>query len=173
MFSSDVVYDVSISWTDILSKWIKILVRENEPKLKKPQWTTSSQDITSQLYAAFNPNKPGKLQVVFDCTARYKGTSLNDQPLSGPDLTNSLLGVLLRILQEPVPLSSGTEAIFHQVTVDPNDVDTLRFLWWPDDDLSKEPVEYTFLVARLHQGGKILVFERRLNEVINTLLKNF
>ena len=173
MFSSDVVYDVSISWTDMLSKWIKILVCENEPKLKKPQWTTSSQDITSQLYAAFNPNKPGKLQVVFDCTNRYKGTSLNDQSLSGPDLTNSPLGVVLRILQEPVPLSSGIEAIFHQVMVDPNDGDTLRFLWWPDDDLSKEPVEYTFLVARLHQVGKILVFERRLNEVINTVLKNF
>ena len=111
--------------------------------------------------------------MVFDCTNRYKGTSINDQSLSGPDLTNSPLGVVLRILQEPVPLSSGIEAIFHQVMVDPNDGDTLRFLWWPDDDLSKEHVEYTFLVARLHQVGKILVFERRLNEVINTVLKNF
>lgn len=111
--------------------------------------------------------------MVFDCTTRYKGTSLNDQPLSGPHLTNNLLGVVSRILQEPVPLSSGMEAIFHQVMVDPNDVDTLWFLWWPDDDLSKEPVEYTFLVARLHQVGKILVFERRLNELISTVLKNF
>ena len=115
-----------------------------------------------QLYAAFNPNdKPGKLQVVFDCTARYKGTSLNDQPLIGPDLTNSLLGVLLRFRQEPVSLSLDIEAMF-QVIVDPNDVYNLRFLWWPDDDLSKEPVEYTFFVARLHQVGTILVFERWL-----------
>ena len=140
MFSSYVVYDVRISWTDMSSKWIKILVCENEPKLKKPQWTTSSQDITSQLYAAFNPNKPGKLQVVFDCTARYKGTSLNDQPLSGPDLTNSLFGVLLRFRQEPVSLSLDTKAMFHPLMVDPNDVDTVRFLWWPDDGLSKDPV---------------------------------
>ena len=81
-------------------------------------------------------------------------STTNDQPLSSPHLTNNLLGVVLRILQEPVPLSSGIEAIFHQVMVDPNDVDTLWFLWWPDDDLSKEPVEYTFLVARLHQVGK-------------------
>ena len=50
--------------------------------------------------------------------------------------------------------------MFHQVMVSPNDVDTLRFLWWPDDDLSKEPVEYTFFVARVHQVGTILVFER-------------
>ena len=100
--------------------------------------------------------------MVFDCTARYKGTSLNDQPPIGPDLTNSLLGVLLRFRQEPVSFSSDIEAMFHKVIVDPNDVDNLRFLWWPDDDLSKEPVEYTFLVARLHQVGTILVFERWL-----------
>ena len=107
--------------------------------------------------------------MVFDSTNRYKGTSLNDQSLSGPDLTNSPLGVVLRILQEPVPLSSGIQAIFHQVMVDPNDGDTLRFLWWPDDDLSKEPVEYTFCVARLHQVGKILVFERQLKTMEETL----
>ena len=97
--------------------------------------------------------------MVFDCTARYKGTPLNDQPLSGPDLTNSLFGVLLRFRQEPVSLSSDIKAMFHPLMVDPNDVDTLRFLWWPDDDLSKEPVEYTFFVARVHQVGTILVFE--------------
>ena len=75
----------------------------------------------------------------------------------GPDLTNSLLGVLLRFRQEPVSLSSDIEAVFYPIMFDPNDVDTLRFLWWPDDDLSKEPVEYTFLVAHLHQVGTILV----------------
>ena len=77
--------------------------------------------------------------MVFDCTARYKGTSLNDQPLSGPDLTNSLLSVLLRFRQEPVSLSSDIKAMFHPVLID-----LLRFLWWPGDDLSKKPVEYTF-----------------------------
>ena len=63
---------------------------------------------------------------MFDCTARYKGTSLNDQPLIGPDLTNSLLGVLLRFRQKPVSLSSDIEAMFHKVIVDPNDVDNLK-----------------------------------------------
>ena len=64
----------------------------------------------------------------------------------------------LKISSETTNPSSDIEAMFHQVMVSPNDVDTLRFLWWPDDDLSKEPVEYTFFVARLHQVGTILVF---------------
>ena len=86
--------------------------------------------------------------MVFDCTARYKGTSLNDQSLSGPELTNSLFGFLLRFRREPVSLSlslsSDIKAMLHPLMADPNDVDNLRFLWWPDDDLSKEPVEYIF-----------------------------
>jgi len=38
-------------------------------------------------------NKPGKTGVVFDCAAKYRGTSLNDQLLTGLDLTNSILAV--------------------------------------------------------------------------------
>ncbi|XP_028517747.1 uncharacterized protein LOC114576018 [Exaiptasia diaphana] len=32
--------------------------------------------------------------------------------------------------------------MFHQVKVNPADYDAFRFLWWPDDDLSKDPVDY-------------------------------
>ena len=39
--------------------------------------------------------------------------------------------------------------MFHQVMVDPKDVDALRFLWWPDDDLSKLPVEYRMKVHHM------------------------
>ena len=40
--------------------------------------------------------------MVLDCSNKYRGTSLNDQLLQGPDLTNSLVGVLTRFRQEPV-----------------------------------------------------------------------
>ncbi|XP_028410841.1 uncharacterized protein LOC114533508 [Dendronephthya gigantea] len=89
-----------------------------------------------------HPLKPGKVRVVYDCAATYKGTSLNQQLMSGPDQTNQLLGVLIRFRQERIGLVADVEAMFHQVLVEPKDRDVLRFLWWPDADLSKELQEY-------------------------------
>ena len=34
------------------------------------------------------------------------------------------------------------EGMFHQVLVEPRDCDVLRFLWWPNRDLSGEMEEY-------------------------------
>jgi len=93
-----------------------------------------------------HPQKPNKLRVVFDCAARYKDTSLNDNLLQGPDLTNSLVGVLVRFRQERIALASDVKGMFHQVRVDPDDCNSLRFLWWPDGDLSKQPTDHQMLV---------------------------
>ena len=93
-------------------------------------------------HGVFHPRKPNKLRVVFDCSARYKGTSLNDHLLSGPDLTNNLTGVLLRFRQHPVALMCDIEKMFHQFQVCEGDRDYLRFLWWKDGNLSVHPQEY-------------------------------
>ena len=87
-------------------------------------------------------NKPGKTRIVFDCAAKYGGTSLNDQLLTGPDLTNSIVGVLMRFREERVALSADIECMFHQVGVPPDDQDAFRFLWWPDGNLNQQPVEH-------------------------------
>ena len=88
-------------------------------------------------HPVFHPQKPNKVRVVFDCAARFRETSLNDQLLQGPDLTNNLTGVLLRFRQEPVALMADVEKMFHQVKVEPSDCDALRFLWWEEGDLTK------------------------------------
>ena len=61
--------------------------------------------------------------------------------MQGPDLTNSFVGVLTRFRQEPVAVIADIKSMFHQVKVDPADGDALRFLWWPQGDLSAKPVE--------------------------------
>lgn len=86
--------------------------------------------------------KPDKVRVVYDCAAKYRQTTLNQQLLQGPDEANHLVGVLSRFRQETVGLVADIEAMFHQVLVEPRDCDVLRFLWWPDGDLTKELVEY-------------------------------
>ena len=83
-------------------------------------------------HPVFNPQKPGKVRVVFDCSAKHHGTSLNDQLLQGPDLTNSLVSVLSRFREDQIVLMSDVEAMFHQVRVRPSDCEALSFLWWPD-----------------------------------------
>ena len=98
-------------------------------------------------HPVLHAKKPGKVRVVFDCSAQYKGTSLNDQLLSGPDLTiNSLVGVLLRFRQESIAMMSDVEQMLHQILVDPKDQDAFRFLWWPKGDLKAKAEEFQMLV---------------------------
>ena len=97
-------------------------------------------------HPVFHPQKPNKVRVVFDCAAQFESTSLNDQLLQGPDLNNSLFGVLLRFRQDPIALTSDVEAMFHQVRVKPSDTSALRFLWWPDAEFSQSPQEYAMQV---------------------------
>ena len=88
-------------------------------------------------HAVFPPQKQGKTRVVFDAASLRDGVSLNNQLLQGADLTNNLLGILLRFRQYPIALVADTEGMFNQVKVPPEDSDALRFLWWEDSDLEK------------------------------------
>ena len=45
-------------------------------------------------HGVVHPTKPGKVGVVLDCSTKYRGTSFNNWLISGPDLTNELVGVL-------------------------------------------------------------------------------
>ena len=83
---------------------------------------------------------------MFDCSAKCHGTSLNDQLLQGPNLTNSIVGVLSRFREEQITLMSDIKAMFHQVQVRASDCDALRFLWWPNGNLDSDPGEYHMIV---------------------------
>ncbi|XP_043241053.1 uncharacterized protein LOC122391322 [Amphibalanus amphitrite] len=93
-------------------------------------------------HGVYHPMKPQKIRVVYDCSASYKGVSLNDRLLQGPNLTSSLVGVLLRFRQEPFALMGDVEKMFYQVRVPVQDRSLLRFLWWAEGDLSQQLEEY-------------------------------
>jgi len=93
-----------------------------------------------------NPNKPDRVRVVFDCAAQYNGVSLNSWILQVPVLTTYLVGVLTHFRQETIAVMIDVEGMFHQVSVNPKDCDSLRFLWWPGNDLNVDQTEYQLLV---------------------------
>ncbi|XP_033110915.1 uncharacterized protein LOC117111970, partial [Anneissia japonica] len=93
-----------------------------------------------------NHPRKNKVRVVFDCAAKWRGVSLNDNLLKGPEVISNLVGVLLRFRQERIALVADIESMFHQVHVKPSDRDVLRFLWWKDGDTSKSPSEYRMTV---------------------------
>ena len=55
-------------------------------------------------------------------------SSLNKNLMSGPDLTNKIVGVLTRFLGEPVVIMGDIEPMFHQVMVPREDRSLLRLL---------------------------------------------
>ncbi len=97
-------------------------------------------------HGVYHPKKPEKIRVVFDCSSRFQGMSINDQLLPGPNLTNTLVGVLTRFRQDPIGFMGDIEAMFYQVDVPINQRDFLRFLWWPNGDLDANMEEYRMTV---------------------------
>ncbi len=97
-------------------------------------------------FGIYHPKKPDQIRVVFDSSCEYEGASLNKELLVGPDLMNSLLGVLMRFRQENVGVMCDIEQMFHSFYVNPSYRDFLRFLWFKDNDPSQEIIEYRMIV---------------------------
>ncbi|XP_063826507.1 uncharacterized protein LOC135075990 [Ostrinia nubilalis] len=92
-------------------------------------------------FPVFNPQKPGKIRMVHDAAAKTKGMALNDALLTGPDLLQSLPGVLMKMRQHRVAVSADIAEMFLQVKIIPEDRDALRYLW-RGCDRTAPPQEY-------------------------------
>ena len=90
-----------------------------------------------------NPNKPGKVRRVLNGAAEIHGASLNKSLLTGPDLLQNLIYVLLRFRQHPFAVSADIEGMFFQVGVLPCDQPSLRFLWREDPTSNVVVHQYT------------------------------
>ena len=93
-------------------------------------------------HGIYHPHKPDKIWVVFDCSAKFMGKSLNDMLYKGPDLINSLVGVLTRFRQDRVAVRADIQPMFDQVRVPDHDSSFLRLLCWTDGNLEHELQEY-------------------------------
>ena len=82
-------------------------------------------------------NTSGKFRVVLNPSSLYMGTSLNAEIIAGPDLSNTLLGVLMRFRQYAIALTADIKAMYYQVKVPKAQQDFLRYLWFKDGDPNK------------------------------------
>ena len=96
-------------------------------------------------HAVVNPTKP-KVRVVFDAAAEWANMSLNKALMTGPDLLQNLVGVLIRFREERIALVADIEQMFHQIQVREEDQPALSFLW-RDLDKSKPPDMYQMRVV--------------------------
>ena len=74
----------------------------------------------------YHAQKPGKIRVVFDCSAQYANMSINTKLMSGTDLANQIVGVLLRFRKEHVAFMADIKSMFYQVLVPPHQRRLLR-----------------------------------------------
>ena len=71
-------------------------------------------------FGIYHPRKPDQLRAVFDSSAKFDGVSLNDVLLAGPDLTNSLLGILIRFRKDKVAIVADIEKMLYSFFVQEN-----------------------------------------------------
>ena len=102
-------------------------------------------------HPVFNENKPNKMRIAFDAAGEYDGMNLNKALLTGPDLLNNLVGVLLRFRNHKFAIAADIKAMYHQVTVSKSDANALRFFW--QDNLTQDVPEIYQMVVHIF-GGK-------------------
>lgn len=108
---------------------------DNDHAEEAPTIQSNQEQWFLPLFGVYHPQKPNQIRGVFDSSAKFKGTSLNDQLLSGPNLTNSLLGVLIRFRKEMIAVVADVQHMFHCFTVKEQHRDYLRFLWYKDNKI--------------------------------------
>ncbi|XP_061191733.1 uncharacterized protein LOC133199970 [Saccostrea echinata] len=102
------------------------------------------------LFGVYHPRKPDKIRGVFDSSVVYQGMSLNSVLLTGPNLTNSLLGVLLRFRRDQIAVIADIEQMFYSFYVNEEHRDLLRFLWYRNNNPEDELIDYRM---RVHVFG--------------------
>ena len=95
-------------YNDVINSYINDnharLIPADELDVSSLTWTLPHFPVT-------NPRKP-KVRIVYDCAAKHNGIALN-MLMQGPDLVNSLVGVLPRFRKEAIALTSDIECMFH------------------------------------------------------------
>ncbi|XP_073821452.1 uncharacterized protein [Musca autumnalis] len=93
-------------------------------------------------FITLNPNKPGKIRMVWDGAAKSNGVCLNDFIHCGPDLLKSLVDILLSFRVGKIAICGDIAEMFHRINVRKEDMHAQRFLWCDENDNPEKPSIY-------------------------------
>ena len=79
---------------------------------------------------------------MFDCSAPFAGKSLNQELLTGPDLTNPIVVILTRFRQGEVAFIADIESMYYQVRVPEYQQTLIKFLWLENQNIEEEPADF-------------------------------
>jgi hypothetical protein len=72
------------------------------------------------IFGVYNRKKPNQVRGVFNSSAVYEGISLNKVLMTGPDLTNSPLVILIHFRKDQYAVTADIEQMFYQFYVSLN-----------------------------------------------------
>ena len=151
------------------SKYAEVIKESLDSGFAEPVPPSDKGKVGSVWYIPHHgvPKDQDDVRVVFDCSADYKGNNLNGELLQGPNLINTLIGILLRFRSSPIGISCDIKKMYYNFFVNEEHRDLLRFLWWPDGDTSLSPADYRMTVhifGSLSSGGVANYCLRKISE---------
>ena len=100
-------------------------------------------------FEVMNPkSKSTPCRIVYNSSARFKGSSLNDYLAKGPSMLNKLLGVLLRFREGKHAFIGDIAKMYHSIDMEPRDQMVHLFLW-RDMETVSEPTTYAMTVVNM------------------------
>ena len=98
------------------------------------------------VFGVYHLKKRDQIRGVFHSSAKYNGFSLNNLLVTGPDLNNSLLGILLRFRPGTVAVMADIQQMLYCFKVKGEHRNFPWFSWFRDNDPEKDLVEYRMCV---------------------------
>ncbi|XP_061749013.1 uncharacterized protein LOC133547258 isoform X1 [Nerophis ophidion] len=123
---------------------------QNEHAEIAPPLTSDEERWYLAAFDVYHPKKPGNIREVFYSSTQYNGVSFNNVLLTGPNLNNTLIGVLLRFRKEAVAITADIQQMYHCFLVRKEDLNYLRFLCFKNNNSSEDIIEYRM---RVHVFG--------------------
>ena len=90
----------------------------------------------------YHPARPEKIRMMFDCSAEYLEFAMNKQLIPGSDLTNQIVGVLIRFREEQDAFMGDIETMSYQVRIPKCQRSMLQFLQWEGSNFKNQTSDH-------------------------------